>query len=341
LPVYGVAPQLQYWGVTMKTFVQKLALACALIICATSPAKLVNLSHDQMLEVIKIARAINLVNPYLEDSKYVEYAMGIHQASLKYSIEPTILIAIAQQETNFRDNLPEGKAGEIGICQIRKMWLKNPKFISEFKHQTIKDLSRSSKNFLFAAWILKDLRINNTKGSLPFWSYYNAVRFENRFKYFLAVNKNIATLKRHDAFGENRIVASDENSDDSTTARRWSRAKSERRNDTKKSDTVGFVMPMINEGNRPVAPAPAAAKVVYVAPKAPPARVAENGRWLPDAFKQVQKEQIAREAIAQGVSNRRESSIAKNSRKSLPPSILRAAVELNVTDLIDKDIVQD
>lgn len=149
-------------------------------------------SVKQMQEVISIAKFINLLNPNLEESKYLEYAGFIYEAADKYSIDPMVLIAIAQQETGFRENLPEGKAGEIGILQIRKMWLNNSHFVREFKKQNIVDLKNPAKSFLFAAWILKGLQGSSTsKDSLPYWSYYNSVHFESRFKYFLAVNRNI------------------------------------------------------------------------------------------------------------------------------------------------------
>lgn len=162
-----------------------------------------------MREVVKVARAINIIQPFLEDSKYVEYALGIHRAAKKYDIDPNVLIAITQQETNFRENLPEGKAGEIGICQIRKQWLKHPQFKVEFKKASIRDLRKPSKSFFFAAWILRDLKNSITSGTLPYWSFYNARKFENRLKYFMSVNKHIAVLKRHEPFFAERFAASE------------------------------------------------------------------------------------------------------------------------------------
>jgi hypothetical protein len=51
---------------------------------------------------------------------------------------------------------------------------------------------------MMAAWILKDLKDRLSQGrTLPYWSYYNAVRFENRFKYYVAVNRNLAKLRKH------------------------------------------------------------------------------------------------------------------------------------------------
>lgn len=170
--------------------------------------KVLNFSSEDMLAILTIGRAIHALAPSLDETKYMEYSVGIFKASRKYRIDPTVMVAIAMQETGFREDLPEGKAGERGICQIRKMWLKNPKFIKEFRTQTIDDLDKPSKNFMFSAWILRDLKNSVSKGSLPFWSYYNSVRFENRFKYFLAVNRNIATLLRHE-IAQNEIAVAD------------------------------------------------------------------------------------------------------------------------------------
>lgn len=154
------------------------------------------LSSNELESVAKIAKAISTVQPHLDDSKYLEYATGIYRASLEYGIDPLLLIAIAKRETSFRENLPEGAAGELGICQIRKMWVNNPAFKSEFGKVKEKDLLRPSKNFLFAAWILAELKDRIKTGTLPYWSFYNAVRFEPRLKYFVLVNKNLVDLKK-------------------------------------------------------------------------------------------------------------------------------------------------
>ena len=173
----------------------------------TADAKISDLRPSELREVMRIAKAISVVQPFLEEGKYLEYAYGIHKAALRYDIEPEVLISITQQETGFREDLPEGKAGERGICQIRKMWIKQPKFRAEFRKATIRDLHRPSKAFLFAAWILKGLKDNaiSAKQTLPYWSFYNSVRFENRFKYFLAVNKNVSMLKKFESYINNVI----------------------------------------------------------------------------------------------------------------------------------------
>ena len=156
------------------------------------------LTHQTLGEVVKVARAIKAVQPYLGETKLMEYGLGIYRASLRYDIDVSVLIAIHQQETAFRENLPEGRAGEHGISQIRKMWLNQAAFKKHFHNPTIRDLHNPAKSFMMAAWILRDLKDRCSKGkSLPYWSYYNAVRFENRFKYYVAVNRNLSVLHKY------------------------------------------------------------------------------------------------------------------------------------------------
>lgn len=155
-----------------------------------------DLTPDEMQEVVKISKNVGLAKPSLPDSKKLEYAVGIFKASKKFGIQPNLLIAIAAQETSFREDLPEGKAGEFGIVQIRKIWVKNPKLRRYFKTIKLKDLNVPEKAFSFAAWILNDLRRSSPKSSIPFWSFYNARSFEPRFKYFLAVNQKLSYLNR-------------------------------------------------------------------------------------------------------------------------------------------------
>jgi len=161
-------------------------------------AGVLDLKHGEMKDVVKIARAISVVRPNLEDGKYLEYGLGIYRASRRYNVEPSVLIAITQQETAFREGLPEGRAGELGICQVLKSWLKNPRFKAEFRNAREKDFSSPAKSFMFSAWILSDLKTRITSGSLPYWSFYNANKFHNRFKYFMAVNRYDAALKKNE-----------------------------------------------------------------------------------------------------------------------------------------------
>ncbi len=150
-----------------------------------------------MGDVVKIAHAISIVQPSLEEPKYIEYALGIYRASKKYDIRPGLIIAIAQQESSFKEALPEGKAGELGITQVLKNWANNPKFRREFPNATQSSFKKPAESFLYTAWILSELKKHEAPGTLPFWSFYNARQFKHRIKYFVRVNKHMAKLKRN------------------------------------------------------------------------------------------------------------------------------------------------
>lgn len=168
-----------------------------------------DLSSAQMLEIVRMARLIAFTQPNLHSTKYFEYGYGILMASQTYGIDPILLISIIHQETSFRENLPTGKAGEIGIAQIRKAWLKNPLFVREFGSLKANHLKDPIRAFTYAAWILKDLKsIERPSRTLPFWCYYNSKQFENRLKYFLSVNRNIVNLRKNDPDLSDRSLAS-------------------------------------------------------------------------------------------------------------------------------------
>lgn len=158
-------------------------------------------------EVSTIAESIFKLNQQLPLSKYFEYGEYIYHASQKYRIEPSVLVAIAQRESSFRNDLPEGKAGEWGICQIRKSWLKNERFRSEFKKASKKDLKNPEKSFLYAAWILNEIKGRMEKKLLPYWSHYNAKQYEPRKKYTEQVNENLVVLKEVSPQSKKREVA--------------------------------------------------------------------------------------------------------------------------------------
>lgn len=154
-------------------------------------------TQSEMRDVLKIARGISAVQPFLGSSKYVAYGIAIHKASRRFGIHPALLISIAQQESGFRSELPEGPAGEIGICQILKSWLNNADLKREFGQLTVKDLKKPVISFQIAAWILKDLEERVGTGPLPFWSFYNSPNFKHRLKYFQRVSKKIHLLRKN------------------------------------------------------------------------------------------------------------------------------------------------
>jgi soluble lytic murein transglycosylase-like protein len=146
--------------------------------------------------VSEVAQAIWWVKPRLPESKVARYARAIALAAKKYSIDPLTLVAIAHQESSFREDLPTGKAGEIGLLQIRKMWIQNKKFRRVFKGATVSDLRNPDRAFLFAAWILSDLKKSRSQSEkLPYWTYYNSKRFRNRFTYYMRVKRHLASIE--------------------------------------------------------------------------------------------------------------------------------------------------
>jgi soluble lytic murein transglycosylase-like protein len=113
------------------------------------------------MSVEQIERAILWVKPSMENKRISIYAKAISKASKQFRIDPVTLIAIAHQESSFRENLPMGKAGELGMLQIRRNWIKNPKFMKAFKNVREQDLRNPEKAFSYAAWILRDLKKSN------------------------------------------------------------------------------------------------------------------------------------------------------------------------------------
>lgn len=146
-------------------------------------------------EVLAVKKAIRAVQPMMAPIRVDTYSQTIAQAAANYGIDPYILVAITDQESAFRENLPEGKMGEIGVNQIRKGWLKNQYFRAEFKRVNIKDLNNSAKSFFYAAWIIADLKKHDKPSTLPYWSRYNSPKFEHRQRYFQFVNRKLMKIR--------------------------------------------------------------------------------------------------------------------------------------------------
>ena len=186
-----------------------------------------------MGKVLEIAHAIAAVQPRLPEPKYIEYAMGIYRAAKKYGVRPSLLIAITYQETSFREKLPEGRAGELGITQILKRWLNNPKFRAEFKNADHRTMRKPSKSFLYSAWILAELKQTVQPDALPYWSYYNAVSFEPRLRYYSRVNRHLEKIKRNQSkiaqrmekLEDRGVIQKARYTSTSTSTRRWRQNK--------------------------------------------------------------------------------------------------------------------
>lgn len=153
------------------------------------------LDHLNPRGLKNIQNAIKGVKPRLEDSKVERYANAIQKAANKFGIDPLTLVVIAHQESSFRENLPEGPAGELGMLQIRKNWIENPKLKRQFKNIKVGDLKNPERAFEIAAWILSDLKRSRGKGKLPFWTYYNAKKLKNRLQYYVRVKRHLAAIE--------------------------------------------------------------------------------------------------------------------------------------------------
>lgn len=158
---------------------------------AASPSR----AKTDLVEAGRIAKQIQHIHPNISYDRALTYGKGILAASRKYGVDSTLLVSIAHQESGFRENLKEGAAGELGICQIRKIWVHNEKLQKDFGYMKEKDLLNPAKSFMVAAWILRDLKNSKEDGVIPYWAYYNSVKFHNRLKYYTLVNRYLSAIK--------------------------------------------------------------------------------------------------------------------------------------------------
>ncbi len=161
----------------------------------TSPlgTSLHSTTADRQLALVK--EAIHTLQPRLKEEDNQRFASAIHKASKRYGVDALLLVAIAQQESSFRVGLPEGRAGEYGICQIQKIWLRDKAFKEHFTDASIETLKCPEKSVLYAAWILSQLRTRRvTRHNIPWWTYYNAFTMKNRAKYHHRVGSKLKKI---------------------------------------------------------------------------------------------------------------------------------------------------
>src|SRR4051812_42848335 len=99
--VAKVALPLQQQGVSMKRAITLFVVT--LSFCLSQDSR----TAEVTLMVKQIQKAILHVQPKLTGHKAWTYGSAIYAAAERYGIEPETLVAIAQQESSFRDNLPE------------------------------------------------------------------------------------------------------------------------------------------------------------------------------------------------------------------------------------------
>jgi hypothetical protein len=147
-------------------------------------------------------KAVGVLSPRLSKERAIQYSLGAVVAGNHYQVDPMLLIAIAFQESSLREKLPEGPAGERGICQVLKSWATNNKFRKEFGVVRDSDFDVASNNFKFAAWILHQ---NNhqyaSRTELPAWTFYNAQARAARARYYAKVSYHLARVNREPASG--------------------------------------------------------------------------------------------------------------------------------------------
>lgn len=279
-------------------------------LCLQCWAKPVPLQPEEMTSVAKIGKAIHQLHPNLAEHKYLQYAVGIYRASVRYALDPNLLVAIAHQETSFRENLPEGKAGELGICQIRKIWIDNPKFRKEFPAAQKGDLLNPEKSFLFAAWILSDLRKSVKNHTIPYWSYYNAVSFGPRLRYYIAVNRYLSAIRTGKSTTTRSRISNAALDEESTWTPEPHFQKAEKTVflQSRRTSSMSYHQQPVPAMNEPMK---------------------QNG-WIPAALRRLHNERT-HNSIANG----------NTQRGSLSPSIIRAAVELDVPALFGSLPVKD
>lgn len=142
-----------------------------------------------------VSSALKALHPNLNPEIAYKVTESVEKASIRYDVDPYLLIAIAFQESSFRHNLEEGPAGERGICQVRKIWAFNPHFVKEFGTLEEEDFDSIENSFLFAAWILNNAQQTYiSQKDLPTWTYYNAQAKKARQRYFFKISKHLMKL---------------------------------------------------------------------------------------------------------------------------------------------------
>lgn len=179
---------------TVPNIIVVFAIALFFAVSSLASAERLAMPAGELKQVYSVAKAISRIQPYLSDAKYLSYAHGIYQAAAEFDLNPLVLVAIIQKESSFREGLPEGAAGELGICQIRKNWLENEKFRTYFQDADEQQFETPRQAFRFAAWILADLKKSRKNGELPYWTFYNSPVKTHRMNYYVRVQRSILEM---------------------------------------------------------------------------------------------------------------------------------------------------
>ena len=166
------------------------------------------MAKQQVDTVNHIVRAVSSLSPRISVQKATYYAISAVLAaqsvhSPDFYLDPVLLIAIAFQESSLRETLPEGPAGELGICQVRKSWRHNPAFIARFGEVSEASFNSASSSFQYAAWIMKEnAKLYKKVGDLPTWTYYNSHSKNARTVYYIKVSLHLLVLTHRGSANE-------------------------------------------------------------------------------------------------------------------------------------------
>lgn len=115
---------------------------------------------------------------WLESRRELEVDPLVHEAAMKYHVQPALIKAVIWQESRY-DADARGLAGEVGLMQIMKAaaldWAKAER-IERFNHE---NLFHPGSNTLAGAWYLRKAleRYTHTDNNLPYaLAEYNAGR---------------------------------------------------------------------------------------------------------------------------------------------------------------------
>jgi len=179
----------------ISTHLWLILIGVGFIFPTPAPGYSVQLTLNDKVTALSLARSIAQVHPYLPKRKRLRYSLAIVKAAKYYRVDPVLLAAMAYQESSFRENLGRGPAGEYGIAQICEHWLRKPDFVKRFGHRKPADLNNPFKAFHYMAWILSTLKNSVKSKTLPYWTHYNSKSYVHRLAYSRKVQRHLDRLE--------------------------------------------------------------------------------------------------------------------------------------------------
>lgn len=111
----------------MKNLLVILIIMSTLIGAKPASTTTTNFNHAEYNEVKKIVKMIKAIKPKLNDYKATKLAKYLNVTSKKYKIDPKVMIAIIDTESDF-DNSKISETGDLSLAQINtEIWNKELK----------------------------------------------------------------------------------------------------------------------------------------------------------------------------------------------------------------------